>query len=136
MTTALPTWLRQHLVDVGKLDTDGISRRVKARTCRHCHTPILTGLDASLAAMPARTQPHPVSPLGEALALAAGAPTYDLIPAAHRYELEYRDDGRIAAARRWPVVAAHRCWVQWPEDPHPPMPPRYARAAAGDRCPF
>jgi len=134
--TGIPPWLQRHLEATGRADTDHIKRRVQAGTCRTCHAPILTGLDATRAGYPSRTQPTPISELGEALALAAGAPTYDLVDAGDRYELEARDTHTIPAARRWPVLAAHRCGVTWPVDPDPPLLARHVVKETDGHPPF
>jgi hypothetical protein len=135
MTSQIPAWLTRHLEATGKADTDHVKRRVQAGTCHGCQAPILTGLDAARAGYPSRVQPTPVSPLGEALAVAAGVPTYDLTDAGDRYELELRDPHTIPARRRWPVLAAHRCGVDWPTDPAPLIPVRH-RSEPADVCPF
>jgi hypothetical protein len=118
--TPIPTWLRAHLEATGQLNADGISRTVHTHTCR-CGRTVLRGLDGPVAALTAVVDPQPISALGEATALIAGAWTYDLIPARGRQlELHHRNLWNIAGQRRWPVHATHMCGITWPADTDPP----------------
>lgn len=72
----MPTWLKNQLIDKGVWNADGINR--KARLQHHsCGLLVLTGLDADTCAWPATCDPTWLTPLGEALALINGTPTYD-----------------------------------------------------------
>lgn len=86
----------------------------KQQTCRHCGAPVLTGLDAPLAALPVTLDPNPVDNLGEALALIQGRHTYAVstINESGRYRRCF--DQRTASWIRTgpathPIHPEHRC---------------------------
>ena len=103
---SMPAWLRRALEVAGRLDADGVRRKARPGRCRECGAEILTGLDADRCAMPARVDPVPVDGWGEAVALLDGRASYELTTG---LELDYRDDFRISAPRRYPVLVAHVC---------------------------
>lgn len=105
----IPRWLQDHLEATGRANTDGIGRAINTRTCPGCGQATVTGLDADVAALPARCDPHPVDQVGELIALATGRRTYDLTPTSGRLELYHRECWHIAARRRYPVLAQHAC---------------------------
>lgn len=106
-------WLWRHLETTGALGPDRIGRAVKATACRHCHRPTLTGLDNDMCAGVAHTDPEPLSPLGEALALLTGRATYALRQTGGRHELQLRDPwqiaGKPAGTDRADILAEHSC---------------------------
>ncbi len=116
--SALTAWL----VEQGHLAPDGTSRKAKLRRCPTCRRQILTGDDDDRCAFTARADPHPLTELGEALALLAGRTTYSLARTAGGVVLWRRDVGQI---RRWPasthpsedVLAEHRCDLPAPSGP-------------------
>lgn len=126
----IPTWLTRHLATVAGARPG--ARNLTAKTCRHCHAHVVTGLDADLMAFTAIADPAPVTPLGELLALLAGARTYDLTRAGHQYRLDVRDPGTIATSRRHPVLAGHRCGRTWDTETDTTPP---SRRVTND-CPF
>lgn len=97
----IPTWLAHRIGDT--------HRAAGLRTCPRCGAPILTGLDNDTAALTARADPTPLTPLGETLALLAGRPTYNLTTTSGRKELHRRDEWHIKGERRYPVIPAHKC---------------------------
>lgn len=109
--TAMPAWLRQHLIDLGHLTPGGISRRATWRRCTRCQVPILTGLDDDTAAMTVHADPHLLDPAGEATALLTGRATYRLRNRGGRLELDHRDHWQIRGdpAGTVPVLPAHAC---------------------------
>lgn len=71
--------------------------------CRHCRRPVIAGLAEGL---PARTDPAPLDPAAEALAVAAGRVTFTL----QRAGLVQRDASRRAdPTLTGPILAAHDC---------------------------
>lgn len=106
-----PSWLRH--------SHGGATRTVRIRLCSRCHNPILTGLDADICALPARVDPVPVSELGEALARIDNRCTYDYVKTRAVPVLEYRESWTIAAPRRFPVLAEHKCGHPLPADTTP-----------------
>lgn len=137
------TWerIKAHLQASGYMDENGVTRRVRAVTCRRCHAPILTGLSADVAAHTAEVDPAPISPLGEALAVLAGRRTYTLRHLGGKWVVTPRSSfaiaGTPAGTGRHDTLAAHRCGTP----PLPSAPSVYAARAAGDYpkgtpCPF
>jgi hypothetical protein len=126
-----------HIVEQRLLDTaalvGGVGRRARATHCTTCRTPVITGLDADLAALDATTDPTPLSPLGEALAHIANRRTYALQTEGGRLVLNPRDASRIthrpAGTHRFDVMPEHRCHDQT----HlPTIPSRLTHLAALD----
>lgn len=120
MTRPQP-WLTQHLIRAGHITETGISRHARIRTCARCHTPALVGLDDDICATEAATDPTPLNPLGEALALIDGRRTWNLTTTRNGYQLERRDNTHITTNPagthpRQDTLAEHRCH-------HPPPPP-------------
>lgn len=88
-------------------------------SCPTCHEPLLVGLDNDICAAPARTDPTPLTPLGEALAHLAGRPTYRLRRNGRHLELDHRTHLEIthqpADHPHHDVLPAHACGT-------PPLP--------------
>jgi hypothetical protein len=105
----MPTWLRRHLEQTGKLDTDGFSRTIRAGRCPTCHQPTVRGLDDENCAVPVRCDAVVLDQVGELLAVTAGRTTYDVTGSAQRPTLDRRLPAHISAPRRYPVLAEHRC---------------------------
>lgn len=97
----IPAWLQRTLGDV--------HRAAGLRTCPRCNSPILTGLDADMCALTARTDLLSVNAMGETLALLTGRRTFDLITVGGRKELHRRDECHIKAERTYPVLPEHKC---------------------------
>lgn len=97
----IPTWLQTHIGDTWRTAT--------LRTCPRCGAPILTGLDAPRAGYPVKTDPTPLTVLGETVALLSRRATFDLVTIGGRKELNWRDQIMIAGPRRYPVLAEHAC---------------------------
>lgn len=115
-STPMPAWLREHLIQTGKIDRDAITRRAKARYCPTCQQLTLVGLSADRAALATRCDPTPLSPLGEALAQVVDRSTFALFKSGDRLELHARDSFGIAGspagsprAARFDVLAEHQC---------------------------
>lgn len=121
------SYLLDHLIASGHVTETGLTRRAKIRTCS-CRAKILAGLDADIAALEARCDPQPLSPLGEALAILEGRRTYTLRREGRGWVLDWRDAHEItwspatSRARR-DVVRQHRCKT-------PPPAPELAAASA------
>lgn len=112
----LPGWLAHRLdVDPELLDFPArIGIRAHPRHCHRCGAVTLLALDSPFAALDAQVDPHPLTPLGEWLALQAGRTTFDLIWIHTTQEMDRRDVRTIAASPpgshpRRDVVAEHLC---------------------------
>jgi hypothetical protein len=97
----IPTWLAATVGDIW--------RSARLRQCPRCGAPVLAGLDAPVAGLPVRADPTPLTALGEAAALLAGRPTFDLTDIGGRKEITHRDVEQISGTRKYVVLAAHRC---------------------------
>jgi hypothetical protein len=105
----MPAWLRRVLVETGRLDTDGVRRKARLRSCRRCGGQVVVGLDAEPAGLPVRADTTDLSPLAEVLALLQRRATYDLTGRAPNGPwLDYRAAEHIAH-REYPVLPDHRC---------------------------
>lgn len=102
-----------------------MSRKAKLIACVRCDEPVLRGLDADIAAFPARTDIYPLSLHGEVQALMAGRRTYEL----RLGELDHRDRWMITGrpASSITVVADHVCEEPTPADWIRPITPPAAR---------
>lgn len=129
----MPKWLQTNLELAGRLDTDGIRRRARMAYCSDCGQPIMIGLDADRAGLPAYCDPAPISTLGEAAALLLGRATYALRWIGfdgYRISMRTPWDIRAHPAGTQPdieVLAEHRCGTRLPETGSPiHAPPRSA----------
>jgi hypothetical protein len=99
------------------------ARAANLRTCPHCRTTVLAGLDADSAALPIRCDPTPLTLMGEAVALLQGRTTYDLLAVKTGRELYERTAYSIKKPRRYQVFATHKCdnslaaFIQQPAEP-------------------
>lgn len=103
----------------GLWNEDGIARRARARLCPKCGDPIMVGLDADVAAYPAKCDPTPLNALGEVQALMTGRATWHLNYIGGRYEINYRYAEHIKAHPagsdpRVEVLAEHKCGMATP----------------------
>ena len=106
----IAAWLQRHLEDLGRWDSDGVTRATRARRCRTCREYVLTGLDADRCALPVAVDADPLSARGEAIALLAGKPTYSMRWLSGRLELDHRGHFEIrGGTRRLDVLAGHVC---------------------------
>ncbi len=77
--------------------------------CTKCRAPILYGLDADICALSVKTDPTPLTPLGEAIALLDGRRTFTLTEIAGRIEITTRDHWAIGGESPHPVIPEHKC---------------------------
>lgn len=125
----IPAWLQTHLETTGAWNADGINRGARAQLCPTCRQVTLVGLDADRAALTAATDPEPLNPLGEYLAVATGRRTYDLTwTRGTRYELNPRDAAHIQKrpaqlSGKSTVVAEHVCGQPMPLEGRIDQPP-------------
>jgi hypothetical protein len=131
--TALPTWLLEHLNDIGALNADGVSRRARHTACHTCGHRVLRGLDFEPCGAMVECDAHEIDTNGELLALALGLRTYTLTRAATStgkpgWNLDPRNQWAIAAGQRTPLVAQHRCGIAIPATAHPRLPARVRTA--------
>lgn len=126
-TKPLPPWLLDHI--------RANSRNARLHTCRNCGAPILTGHDDDNAALIVTTDPTPIDPLTEALALLTGLTTYDLTNTDRRLQLHRRSRWHISRKTRGVVVPQHRCGTRWPPDPAAHAPAA-TRSTNDDEPPF
>jgi len=97
----MPKWLEERKAEY--------ARAAQKRTCKKCGAPVITGLDADIAALKVQIDPVPIDSVGEALAVLVGRGTYELHRARHGHELHRRYEWNIGAPRRRPVYPEHRC---------------------------
>ncbi|MBF8193267.1 hypothetical protein ITP53_47895 [Nonomuraea sp. K274] len=95
-----------------------ISGPVSLTNCRRCGQLILSGYSEGCWA---QVDPAPIDAAQELQAILAGLATYDVQPLGlpRRPFVWHRTSFRILGARKWAVVAEHRC----PPGPHHPPPP-------------
>lgn len=138
ISTSPRNWLTDHLIRTGHLTETGLSRRARIRICPTCHQPTLAALDDDTCAFETHCDPHPLNPLGEALALVEGRRTLALHRTAGHWELDRRDhrhitDDPASHRHREDVLRQHRCHTppipndhtapsRFPET-NPPLPP-------------
>lgn len=126
----IPNWLEQHLERTGRLNRDGIARGIRTRRCGTCGQQLVTGLDADVAGLPVKCDPHPIDQLGEALATLTGRQTYDVVGTLGRLVLEPRRPQHIERNRRYPILAAHTCGQLLP------VAVAHVSTAVVEECPF
>lgn len=110
----MPDHVLAHLIQIGRLDDDGISRRAHARLCRACGAVTMAGLDHDIVAVPVRVDPVPLTPIGEVQVLLTGRRTYDLEYTSRGYRLDPRFAEHITRSPAGSVpgrdvVGEHRC---------------------------
>jgi hypothetical protein len=111
----LPEWLARRLDAAGLMDiSTGATRSARVAICVACQARVLRGLCADWGGWSVDADPEPLSALGEALALMAGRPTYELRWLGDRYELDGRDQFRISGAvagtrAGLDVLVGHQC---------------------------
>lgn len=140
----LPEWLARRLDAAGLMDAStGATRSARVVICPRCQARIWRGMCAEFGGWSVDADPEPLSALGEALALLAGIPTYELRWLGNRYELDGRDAWRITGSpagvsARLDVLAGHEC--DGPVLPHAPTMLRdqiwYTHAADPEEAPF
>ena len=114
-------WVTQMLIDTGRMDAAGLTRKARLRTCMACRRSTLAGLDGRVAGLSVWCDLTELSALGEAMALIDGRATYEVWDATVRPELERRDVWRVRAHPPGsegcrPVLAEHRCGAPVPAD--------------------
>lgn len=110
----MPDHVVAHLVEIGRIDSDGISRRAHAARCRKCAALVMVGLDDDKSAMTVWVDPPPLTPIGEVEVLLAGGHTFDLTYTSRGYRIDPRMAAHIKAHPAGTrdgsdVVAGHRC---------------------------
>lgn len=138
----MPAHLVRHLVEVGRLDADGINRRAHASQCQKCRAVVMVGLDDDKCAMTVRVDPVPLTPVGELEVLLAGRRTYDLGWSAERgYRVDPRSAAHIAAAPAGSspaadVVGEHRCGHPAPPGGQSWLRKAHSGSQSLEECPF
>lgn len=89
----------------------------RRRRCPDCRRWTLVGYDGNVAALLIAVDPVALDPVGEMVALLAGCRTVELAPDGR---LHRRGVRQIAAGRRRPVLARHRCDRTNTGEPVPP----------------
>ena len=123
-----PTWLIDHLIRAGHMTERGVTRRARVRTCERCGGVALVALDDDTCAFEVAADPHPLSALGEAMALLEQRRTIELTKTAGGYVLDRRAADQITgrpagATPRADVLAEHRCRL-------PDPPPAFLAATS------
>jgi hypothetical protein len=103
---SLPKWLRE------SLGTPTRGRGAKAAKCIVCKADVIVGFDEDACARAVVVDPHPLSELGEALALIEGRRSYLLAVQGEGMALWVRDQWQIAGTgasdKVW-VFTDHKC---------------------------
>jgi hypothetical protein len=138
----MPDHLVRHLIEIGRIDADGISRRAHATRCRKCTAVVLVGLDDDKCAAPVQVDPPPLTRIGEVTVLLAGGHTFDLTYTSRGYRIDPRRSWDIKAhpagsVEGSDVVAGHRCG----SDPPPSAQSRITKRSRAlsdpnEPCPF
>lgn len=115
---------------MAKKHQEAAARGTRSVPCPTCGRPTLYGLDADLAASPARVDPTPIDRTAELAAIMLGLRTYSAWHTAGRIELTYRNSFNVTGDRRAPVHPQHRCGIEWPTTGTPTSRPNF------ERCPF
>lgn len=137
----MPAHVVEHLIAIGRMDRDGISRRARPHACPNCHALTIVGLDHDRSALTVRADPSPLSPAGELIALLTGRPTYSLHPHGNRYEINPRSQWAITSTpagtlTSCDVVAAHQCHALDLETIQSQIPPLRSISTAATECPY
>lgn len=112
--TEIPAWLVRRLNADGTIDpATGATRRARPAKCSRCGAWVVRGYDADWCSLAVDADPDPLDALGEALALIAGRPTFELRMAGGRPELRRRDRwmiaGHPAGTDKTDILAGHDC---------------------------
>lgn len=134
--TAMPAWLKRHLVDTGVLTESGLGRKAQLRRHRTCGLPIMLGLDADVCAFEATCDLGELTAAGEAAALLEGRRTYELNVRGELRTREPHDITRRPAGAATPVLAEHRCAAPIPAAWCVPRPPTASRRPDDEEYPF
>jgi hypothetical protein len=120
----IPQWLEKYLTDLGRWNSDGISRSIVTRRC-HCGEIVMRGLDADICGLPTTADFIEVDQLGEIIVLAQGRWTFTLD---HFYKSNRQAGWQLNSRymRRWPVgrvvvVPSHLCGSVTPARRDPVM---------------
>ena len=110
----MDTWLRDHLIRSGHMTEDGVTRKARIRRCPHCPRDVLVGLDSDICALEVHADPHPLSAIGEAVALLQNRRTLHLRRDGSGWVLDPRTDRDIAmrpagTTNRLDVLGQHHC---------------------------
>lgn len=130
----MPAHVVAYLVDLGRLDADGVTRRARLTRCRRCGAMVFAGLDHDKVALAVRVDPTPLSPVGELSALLTGRVTYEL-SRGDGYRIDERRAGHIGKPTKADVVAEHACGAN-------PLPDTRSRLKVAQRrdedapCPY
>src|SRR6266566_2738048 len=74
----IPPWLEKHLTELGRWNTDGISRSIGSGMCKQCGALVLRGLDADITGLPTIVDVIEIDQLGEVVVLIQGRSTYSI----------------------------------------------------------
>jgi hypothetical protein len=103
-------WLRNMLIETGRMSQQGLTRNARVIPCRHCKLPTIAGFDADMCALDAWCDIDELNPRHEIQALLDNRNTYELVPhGGGRYRFTYRDQWRVKTPPNHPLLATHRC---------------------------
>lgn len=111
-----------------------MKRKAEHMRCR-CGQPVIVGLDADLAAFPARVESRRLTAAGEVAALTDGRITYEMKLGALDRRNRWTIPGR-PAGERTPVHAEHRCGQPMPAAWLLPVAPRPPATITPEGIPF
>jgi hypothetical protein len=123
---AAPLWVKQMLMESGRMTSRGTTRKAQVRRCGGCGRVILSGLDGDVLAFDVDVDPTPLSEAGEEATVASGRVSYGLSTVG-RPDLNWRGRwhvGKPAGFGRV-VLAQHVCGEPVPRGWRaPPAPER------------
>lgn len=137
--SAMPAHVVAHLIAVGRIDSDGVSRSAHASRCA-CGEMTFVGLDHDKCAMTVRVDASPLARAGEVEALLTGRSTYELAHTGRGYRIDPRRAAHIrkrpaGSLRSADVVAEHRCTTDPLTSTATRILTRQERSQ-DERCPF
>jgi hypothetical protein len=109
----MPAHVERHLIATGVLTPERLGRAAQLRRCTRCRAVVIVGLDSHRCALVVTCDPVILDQVGEAFAWLTGRQTYEL----WGLELERRDQWKITAGMKKPVIGEHQCGVDKTPDP-------------------
>ena len=121
-------WLKNQLIQTGRMSETGLTRNARIHTCPRCKTPTIAGYDADRAALDVWCDTTELNPTHELEALLSGRETYTLTPSSsHNHKLNRRDQFNVTQTPKHPLLATHLC--------HDPIPAAWEQPANPNNTP-
>lgn len=133
-------WLKNHLIQTGRMSETGLTRNARIIPCPSCKTPTIAGYDADICALDTYCDTTQLNPTHEIKALLTNRETYTLTPAnTNNHKLNRRDQHNITQTPKHPLLASHQCHNPIPKSwEQPPTPKNTQKTVKTDpnRIPF